>query len=570
MFSVKLNHTIPQIKTIRTSAYLLICTLFFSCAQIVAPGGGAKDVLSPKALKYSPDSAQLHFTSKSIEIEFDEFIQLKDLNNQLIISPLLEKTPEIKALKKTLTIEFDEKEVLKPNTTYCISFGNAIQDLHEGNPIENFKYIFSTGSFIDSTILKGKVQNGFNQSVEKGILVMLYSDLSDSIVFKSQPDYFAKTASDGTFQINNIKTGKYKLVAIKDANFNYKYDGEVESIGFVDAEVDVSKKQTILIDMFQEPAKKIFIKKYANDSYGKVTIIFNQGSDSILVQQLNNNQKSVDEFFEFSKQKDTLTYWVKNFNKDSLFLQVNNGNIIIDTLEFKMISKEDALKSKKNPLKLKVLSSPDGNQNFDLGNGIAILFNHPLSFVKNNSIILKEDTILFSKKYSDLGIQLLNNTAYIIKKDTLGKENALENIFKELKENTNYHLLIPPGTLTDFFGLTNDSIKVNFKTREEKYYGSVKLILTIPSPKGQYILQLLDESGNIIREEFVEKSQEINYSYLAPRKYKLKIIYDDNRNGKWDTGNYLKKIQPEKVIYNSELINIRSNWDADLEWKITN
>ena len=138
-----------------------------------------------------------------------------------------------------------------------------------------------------------------------------------------------------------------------------------------------------------------------------------------------------------------------------------------------------------------------------------------------------------------------------------------------LKENTTYHLLILPGTFTDIFGLTNDSIKIDFKTREEKYYGSVKLKLDVPPTDGYYIVQLLDESSNVIREDLVSKSIELEYAYLAPKKYKLKIIYDDNRNRKWDVGNYLKKIQPEKVIYNSELINIRSNWDAELEWKIT-
>ncbi len=270
-----------------------------SCAQVVAPGGGKKDTTPPNALKYTPDSASIHFNAKSVEILFDEFIQLQDLNNQLIISPPMDKTPDIKVKEKTLLIDFDKNEVLKPNTTYCISFGNSVQDLNENNPIENFQYIFSTGTFIDSLKLKGKVQNALNQYTEKGIVVMLYSDLSDSIVYKSQPDYFSKTLGDGTFQINNIKAGKYKLVAIKDVNNNYKYDGESESIGFVDAPIDVSEKQNILIDLFQEPTKKVYLKKYIHDSYGKVSFFFNQGSDSLRVQPINNDQKGVQEYLQF-------------------------------------------------------------------------------------------------------------------------------------------------------------------------------------------------------------------------------------------------------------------------------
>lgn len=568
---IKMN---SYINTIRTSAYLLICTLLFSCAQIVAPGGGAKDTTPPKVLKFIPDSAQLNFNSKSIYIEFDEFIALKDLNSQLLISPPLAKTPEVTIKNKSLTIQLDKNETLKPSTTYCISFGNAVQDLNENNAIENFQYIFSTGAFIDSLKLKGKVQNAFNQSTEKGIVVMLYSDLSDSVVYKSQPDYFAKTDKDGIFQINNIKAGKYKLLAIKDANNNYKYDGESESIGFVDAPIDVSEKQNILIDLFQEPAKKVYLKKYIHDSYGKVSLFFNQGSDSLRVQPINNDQKGVQEYLQFSKNNDTLTYWIKNFIKDSLILQVGNGNNVLDTVSLKFISREDAEKSKKNPLKLKVVSSPNGNQSFDINGNISLLFNNPIANYNSNSIFLNEDTTNISK---NLGFALWEANYCRIKMDrrqAIPIENSdlvylpVDPII--LKENTNYNLLILPEGITDIFGFTNDTIKINFKTREEKYYGSVKLNLTIPETKinGKYIVQLIDEAGNIVRENTIDKSVIGNWDYLQPKKYKLKIIYDNNGNYEWDTGNYLKKIQPEKVIYNSELINIRSNWDAELEWKV--
>ena len=569
---------------------LVLAVVLSSCAQIVAPGGGTKDATPPKVLKFIPDSAQLNFNSKSIYIEFDEFIALKDLNNQLLISPPLSKTPDVTIKNKSLTIELDKNETLKPNTTYCISFGNAVQDLNENNPIENFQYIFSTGTFIDSLKLKGKVQNAFNQSTEKGILVMLYSDLSDSVVYKSQPDYFAKTDKDGAFQINNIKVGKYKLVAIKDVNNNYKYDGETESIGFADAPIDVSEKQTILIDLFQEPAKKVFLKKYIHDSHGKVSLFFNQGSDSLRVQPMNNDQKGVQEYLQFSKNNDTLTYWIKNFIKDSLILQVSNGNKVLDTVSLKFISREDAEKSKKNPLKLKVVISPNGNQSFDLGTELRLNFSNKLDdksefwqyvYTTISGATLKEDTLTKQIPLivynSSISVAKLGDSVFVELHDDhkqygIGDKNIANYIpMKEWKENTNYHLFIPPGRITDIFGLTNDSINIKFKTREEKYYGSVKLKLSLPEGRDyNYILQLQDESGNTIKEVHVREAfQEIDYHFLAPKKYKLKLIKDLNYDHKWTSGNYLQKIQPERVIYNSELINIRSNWDAELEWKIT-
>lgn len=578
--------------SLRFCIYAVNIILLASCAQIVSPGGGKKDIAPPKVVKYNPDSAKLNFNSKVIEIDFDEYVQLKDLNNQLIISPPLNKTPDIAVKSKTLTITLDKNETLKENTTYCFSFGNSVQDMNEGNPIENFKYIFSTGNYIDSLKVKGSIKNAFDTKTEKGILVMLYSDLSDSVVYKSQPDYFTKTNNDGTFEINNVKNGTYKILAIKDANANYKYDGDAEAIAFTDSLVNPSENKSIALQLFKEPAKKVFLKKYTHPSYGKFEFVFNQGSDSIHILNLSNDLKGVQEYFEFSKNKDSLTYWIANYQKDSIKLQISNGNKIIDTVEFIFINKEEALKAKRNPLKLSVVSSPNGNQSFDLNTELELSFSNPILSKINSDeeIYLKEnDSIIKKINFQTFGLRVLG----ISEKEKLEiqeKNNKYDTevvicCLKADKENTKYHLFTPPNTFTDIFGLSNDTIKIDFKTREAKYYGSLKLNLKVPKirvdttkiksgkdefPKyikqGQYILLLIDERENVIREDFIYESSTINLEYLHPKKYKLKIIVDENNNGKWDSGDYLKHMQPEKVIYNSELINVRSNWDLELDW----
>lgn len=557
----------------RFSPFIVTFILLGSCAQIVSPGGGKKDTTPPRIIKYLPDSAQLNFNSKTIEINFDEFVQLKDLNNQLIISPPLNKTPDINVKAKSLTITLDKNETLKPNTTYCFSFGNAIQDVNEGNAIENFKYIFSTGSFIDSLKVKGKIQNAFDHKTEKGILVMLYSSLSDSVVYKTQPDYFAKTNADGSFEINNIKNGSYKIIAIKDANSNFKYDGESENIAFTDSLINPTEKKLIVLELFQEPAKKVFLKKTMHNSYGKFEFVFNQGSDSLRIVNLSNDLKGVQEYFEFSKNKDSLSYWITNYQKDSIKLQISNGNKIMDTLEFKFINKEEALKAKRNPLKLYVVNSPNGNQNFDLNKNIQIVFSNRLNPTNPSILVqLKEDTLLNVNKTYCLMYQANLNVIELIGCDSVGSTEGRGKktpTIHKLKENTNYHLFIPPNSIFDIFGLTNDTIKIDFKTREAKYYGSLKLNLTIPANQSNYIVQLLDERENVIREDVIKKAELITYEYLHPKKYKLKIIFDENNNGKWDAGNYINHQQAEKVLYNSELINIRSNWDLELDWKIS-
>jgi uncharacterized protein (DUF2141 family) len=548
----------------------------FSCAQVVAPGGGPADKTPPKVVRYNPDSAKLNFDAKNIEITFDEYIQLKDLNNQLIISPPLAKTPDISVRSKTMNIVFDKNEVLKPNTTYSIYFGNALQDINENNPKENFRYIFSTGNYIDSLGLKGTVKWAFDHKTEKGILVLLYSSKSDSAVFKEQPDYFTRTAADGSFSLNNIHPGDYQIAAIKDVNSNFRYDEGVEAIAFVDGRVSPGQKNSIDMEMFQEPEKKISVKKYMHEQYGKISIYLTQGSDSIRLTNLSNIGKGVQEFVDFSDHHDTIHYWIKNFTGDSLKLQVNNGNKVIDTLEFKMIKLEDALKSKKKPLKLKVIAGPNGNQSYDLNATFNLQFSAPLEDVSQDAqlpVLFKEDTVQTKTtlliENDKVFLPVPGDSVMVEDPNDPGKlilEWSLEHK-KKWKENTKYEVLILPGTLTDIFGLKNDSVKVEFKTREEKFYGSLKLDLKVYTSE-QFIVQLMSENGTVVRTDNISESQVLNYDHLYPQKYKLRVIDDWNTDGEWTPGSFRNKKQSEPVIYNSETIMIRSNWDADLSWEV--
>ncbi|MGB3949212.1 MAG: Ig-like domain-containing protein [Bacteroidia bacterium] len=539
-----------------------------SCAQIVAPTGGKLDKEAPKPLKYEPLNGTTNFSSKSISISFDEFIQLKDLNNQLIISPPLQYIPDIKTKNKELIIEFDKKEQLKPNTTYSISMGNAIQDIHESTPITNFSYHFSTGTTIDSMKISGKVESAFDTKAEKSILVMLYKNYTDSSTNKSLPDYIGKTKEDGTFEINNISAGTYKLIALKDANANYKYDSDNEKIGFVDTLINVTQNPKNTIRLFEEPSKKTFIKYSAHNYFGKVLIVLNKPNENITIKPVNTPVNDKDIFIDFSKNKDSIHYWFRNIEKDSIYFQVNEGNTIIDTLAFKLIKKADAIKNSRNPLKFKLSNSPNKNQTIELNSDLVINFSHPIEpstieALKNKEIKLLIDSVLYVNS-KNLFYSTAQNSGFIIKE----KNNNTEKAFM-FKENSKYSLFIEPGTFTDIFGLSNDSIQLNFKTREEKQYGSIKLKLNVSNKSKNYIVQLVDDKENIIRETYTTKTDAIYFQYLLPKSYKLKVICDNNANLKWDTGNLQKSVQPEKVIYNAETITTKANWDLELDWKIS-
>ena len=224
-----------KVKYIQRLILFLLILWISGCAKVVAPTGGPKDVAPPKILSSDPPNQSTNFEGDKIEITFDEFIQLNDLNQNLVVSPPLEEKPEVLVKGKSLNIEFPVE--LEDSTTYNIYFGNSVQDYNENNPIENFQYVLSTGEYIDSMSVEGKILNAFNLLPEEDVLVMLYSEFSDSVPMKNIPEYISKTDEEGFFRINNIRNEEFKIFALRDANKNYLYDLPDEQIAFSDSVV---------------------------------------------------------------------------------------------------------------------------------------------------------------------------------------------------------------------------------------------------------------------------------------------------------------------------------------------
>ncbi|MBI4946782.1 MAG: Ig-like domain-containing protein [Bacteroidetes bacterium] len=575
----------------KLSNWLIISFAFSSCAQIVTPGGGPRDVKPPHAIKYIPDSAAINFKAKNIAISFDEFIVLSDLQKQLVISPPMQTLPDIKTKGKMLLIEL--KDTLKKNTTYTFNFGKSIRDYTEGNAKEDFQYIFSTGTYIDSLQLSGTVKNGFDLKTEKDILMMLYESADDSVPYKKLPFYFAKTNADGTYKINHIRAGTYKVFALKDANANYLYDSPEESIGFSDSLIKIEKNTKLDLTLFKEEPAKQKLKKAYFYEHGHLVFSFTKSTNDSLKLNFLSQEPKENVIYEYSQNKDTLHYWFTDDLKDTLKIQVVEGSKILDTVRLKPITLEQAKNTKRGAKwGLNVKANVGGDKVFDLGKEFSMQFSHPIKTYDSKYIELKRNKTIYSNAHCSEHSKLLSH------------EWEVESHFKEVNRNLSmaelwacddsttgemtsvtspllftpndtgsFSLFIPPATFTDIFGLTNDSIKVDFKTQDEKFYGTLKLNLKIkkldmPAVKqgSEMILQLLDENDKLIQEDFISEEQIINYSYLYPGKCKLKIIYDPNGDGKWTTGNHLKKQQPEKIIYYSGDITIRSNWDLELEW----
>ncbi len=539
--------------------FIVVIILFtlIRCAQVVQPNGGKKDTKSPVAVKYKPDSAQTNFQGKNISILFDEYIQLGNLQKELIISPPMKIAPEVTAKGKLLTIEI--KDTLKKNVTYAINFGNAIHDITEQNVSSNFEYVFSTGTQIDTLTLSGIVKDAFTLKPQKEILVMLYDVTNipssiDSLPSKRLPSYYSKTKDDGMYKIQHIKAGTYKLFALKDANENYLFDVSTESVAFSDTLLKISKNKTSELLLFnEEPAKQKLLKSNAAGK-GCLLLVYTKPVSSLSYKPLNAQTKTETFLEEYNKARDSIHIWYPDVLIDSLQFIATIKEGMSDTIKVRTSRPPKEIAGRGDILKLILATNIKKDSPFDLNKNLELKFSHPIKSFKTSSIVFKNDT-------TDLS-NLFNNIKFT--DDKLKKDATID--FPKKQEATSYSLFIPPGSFTDIFGLTNDTIKINFKTNEEKFYGAMKIKVKMKY-KAKYILQLIHENGNII-DYYNSENGIFSYSYLTPGNYNVRVIYDSNGDDKWSPGNYYSNIKPEKLIYYPNPITIRANWEQEIEWDI--
>ncbi|MGE0562024.1 MAG: Ig-like domain-containing domain [Flavobacteriales bacterium] len=522
------------------SVWLLIAGLW-SCAQRAVLTGGEKDVLPPEIVSALPENQSLNFLSKEIVVEFNEFVRLSNLQNQLIVSPLMKETPEVLIRGKKMVVKLPDE--LEPNTTYSLNFGDAIIDITENNPYPNYKYVFSTGNYIDSLSYSGKVLNAEDLTPKMGVFVMLYNQLDDSIPLKQKPNYLAKTNAEGIFNITNIANGTYKVFALDDINGNYLYDLPNEQIAFLNKTITLdSTLNNATLFLFNKESTLQFVKKVENKQYGKLLVELNIPSTQLEVFDL--EEKSlVFSAKEISTNKLQHTFWLTEevVESQQSFILKDHGKTI-DTTSVEMITKKEFTDT--------LLSiSTNISASFDLNKLLEIGFNQPLAQFDKEKVQLFEDSVL-------VGFQL--------KKDSL---SALKlNVIYQLKENKDYKLLVEPAALSSVYGLKNDTLISHFKTKKEENYGNLKFTI-IPDFKEQYILQLL-QNNEVIQEFFDADKKTVNISYLNPGEYQIKLIIDNNSNKKWDTGNYELNFQPERVVLYQDKITIRENWDNEIKWNI--
>ncbi len=507
---------------------------FYSCAKTGRPSGGPEDKDPPKAEKYSPPNETINFSSQEIKISFNEYIKLKDINTQLIVSPPLKNPPIVTPVgTPSKYIKIKILDTLKENTTYTFNFGQSIVDNTEENILNNFKYVFSTGDVIDSLSVSGTIKDAFNEETETNVSILLYEineQFNDSVIYKNKPLYVANTLDTIAWEVTNMKAGKYLLLALNDVSKNYIFDPKQDQIGFISKEIQVPSDETYELVLFEE-VLPYELKRPSVASKAHIVFGYEGIGDSINITPYGDYPDLKSESI-FEKDKDTLNYWFKGVEKDSIQFLVQNKSQK-DTVTVRLRSKVVDSLSFKNSTKGVLL----------LRDQYKLISNLPLVSIDTANInFFDKDSI---------------NVPYSAKIDA----SLQEIIFDFDKKNNNkYTIEILPEGIKDFLGHTNDTLSIRFNTKEPADYGSVYFILQ--NVKSYPILvELLDRTGEVVESIYAKKEQEFAFINLTPAKYKMRVIYDTNENGVWDTGNYLLKIQPETVIYYPKEIEVRANWD---------
>lgn len=519
----------------------------WQCAKRGSPSGGPKDITPPKLLRTEPENFSTNFKADKIRLYFDELIKLEDVQNQLVVSPPFKNPATITPMGgPSKYIEVLIKDTLRENTTYTINFGQSIVDNNEGNPNSFLTYVFSTGDYLDSLTLTGAVKDAINRKADEFVSVMLYeidSAYTDSTIYREPPLYITNTGDSlPFFELKNLKGGKYALFGLKDVNKNNMFDQAQDKIGFVEDTITLPTDSIYLLNLFQE---ELNYKPSVPSLVASNKIIFGYQGDyrDMVIETLTPLPDSVNTTILKDRDKDTLNYWFTPTDLDSIVFTVRNDKVeIIDTFTVKM--RDLPMDS------LQLSTSVSGKFNFE--DTFSVLANTPIS---------KLDTSKISLNVSDT---IPANYTYEL--DTI--KNKIDFDF-EAEPNQKYTFSFLPATITDFFGVQNDTLAYNLSTGSLADYGNLTMILggdvTYP-----VIVQLTNEKGVVQREIIAAEPQSFEFNNLNPGNYVARVILDENGNGKLDTGNFLEKRQPEEISYYPGTIEIRANWIKEETFILSN
>ncbi len=596
---------------LRTLILLLFGGAFFSrCANIMTPEGGPKDTIPPVIVKLEPGNFATNFKAKKIYIEFNEFVQIKDQNKEMFTSPAMKKNPLLTTRGKGIVITI--RDTLKENTTYAIDLGSAIRDNNESNPLHAMRYVFSTGDKVDSMMCSGYTADSYKaDSVSRTFIWFYIADSLpntpgyDSTIFNRKPDVIARAQNNGIFIAQNLKPVNYRIYAIGDKNDNQLYEPGTDLVGILDTVYNPAKMPgfTIWFDSLRmypsaEPqlyfrmfTDKAFVNQrlvdaqrpeqkkamlYFNGDYPQIdSLVFdNIPSDKVLIDPQTNGRDTVALWFNLPAEQlpDTIKGKIVYYRHDSL-RQLSKTREplklawkLVETKEQEKererIEKEKA-KAKaegkeykdpnaKNPFVLKISAGKEINPE----RGFDISFGTPAVQFDSTAMEL----VAVDEKQNKIPVK------WHLVRDTLNM--CRWQVEADWKEKTNYRLYIPKKSITDVMGYQNDSTVVEFATFDPEKFATVSLNVK-GGGKSSYIILLTDNAGKTLQELKGVKSGKYRFNYVAPGDIRLRVIEDSNGNGKWDAGDVVLGLQPERAeaYFNErgeDLFTTKMNWDFEV------
>ena len=592
---------------------LLLVIVAYSCASIGTPDGGPYDEDPPKFVGSTPSLRSVNNKKQKIELEFDEFIKLEKPAEKVIFSPPQMEQPELKVVGKKVSVEYLDS--LRDSTTYTIDFSDAIVDNNEGNPMGNFSFSFSTGNQIDTMEVAGTVLLAEDLDPVMGIQVGLHKDLNDS-AFSTKPfDRVSRTDSRGRFSIRGVAPGKYRIYALKDGNQNYLYDSKTEMVAFYDSIIipdmmpatrqDTLWKDTLTIDTimtvnytrflpdtlvlraFKAENDRQYLTNSQRDKENHFILTFSAKNDTLpTIKGLNFDEK--DAFvIETTSRNDSICYWIKDsliYLMDTLAIQLDylytdTLNQLVPTTDTlylankltraqkEKLQKEEEEKKEKERKKrekkglepekeaMKFLSMKvDAAGTFDIFNNIVLSFDEPLASIDTSAIHMevKVDT-------------LWQSTPFVFEADSVLPRTY--QILAQWEPEKEYQLTIDSAAIVGLYGLHTNKVQQTLKVKKLDEYGT--LLLNLVGAPEHSVVELLDNNGKVIRKQEVTKENTADFYFLNPgTKYYIRLLADRNGNGIWDTGNYEKGIQPEKVYYFPKVWEMKANFEFEETWNI--
>lgn len=604
-----------------TALFFIISVVLLGCAAVGTPDGGPYDDTPPKVVGSSPKLEETNVKNKTVRIDFDEYIKLENASEKVIISPPQKEQPEIQVNGKDIQIKLIDS--LQPNTTYTIDFSDGIVDNNEGNPLGDFCFSFSTGSQLDTMEVSGYVLNAADLEPIKGIQVGLYSNLADSAFTTQQFQRVSRTDGSGHFVIRGIKPGKYRIYALNDMDQSFSYSQRSETMAWSDSIIVPSSTEAfredtiwnedkitidtiltveytrflpddIILRAFTATPDIQYLAKSDRNTHEKIELQFAIPVDSMpVIKGLNFNEQDA-YIVEHTARYDTITLWMKDttiYYNDTLrfslqYLATDTNGLLtdhIDTLSLtpkrsrarivqdeQKRAKDEAEKFEKDLKRLerngdsigiarlmlpktKFLPIEHTSSTMALNDVFTLSFKEPITFLSDTAVkVLKMEDSIWVK------------VPFEIEQDPLLIREY--RIYAEWRPEETYKILIDSASIVGLYGLHNDALEHEIRFAPLNTYST--FTVNVANPKSSYLIELLDNKGDITRCGRIEKGK-VDFFFLIPGKYYVRLIDDVNMNGKWDTGEYAEKRQPENVYYINKVFDLKQDWYHETEmWDV--